>query len=328
MITFGVSNQLLLKLLNKTVILIALIFISGRALSQTTVYHEFPDSNAFWNVQYIASWGCGPPFFNSLYLDFTYLMDGDTVINGLTYQKLTTPFIQASCAFTPFFPTGYRGAVREDIAARKVYFVYPGTAIDSLLYDFSMEVGDTLRGILAHDIFQGSGNCYNDLSIHEIDSVLIGGSYRKRWLIDQSMPLLIEGIGSTTGFLEEICWVVIEESGFQLTCFVQNGVTLYPDGATNCAVITAVNDGPATGFSLTVAPHPLVSESVLSFPNAQGELFEFTLRDIAGRVIETLETHAEKLIIKKEKKTAGLYLFTLTNLQTGARANGKVLVEE
>ncbi len=47
--------------------------------------------------------------------------------------------------------------------------------------------------------------------IQEVDSVLIGGNYRKRWLLNPGYPILIEGIGAVSGFLEDVCSVVIEE---------------------------------------------------------------------------------------------------------------------
>ncbi len=89
-----------------------------------------------------------------------------------------------------------------------------------------------------------------------------------------------------------------------------------------------VNDLPETDFSFSVSPHPLVSRSVLAFENTQRESYRFTLTDITGRIIETTETHANRLIIERGNKTSGMYMFTLTRTETGRRVADKLVVTD
>ena len=96
--------------------------------------------------------------------------------------------------------------------------------IDTLLYDFNLKANDTLRGYLAgRDYWFGSR-----LVIIEVDSVLIGNQYRKRWKFSKgSSPTIsppgsiIEGIGNVNGLLEPIEG---GEMGGDLICFKQNGI--------------------------------------------------------------------------------------------------------
>ncbi|MCB0840113.1 MAG: hypothetical protein KDD99_25770 [Bacteroidetes bacterium] len=64
----------------------------------------------------------------------TYIVEGDSVINGVTYQILT-----GSVDGEPLWPPLF---LREDTTERKVFFLKNGT-YEFLLYDFSLVPGDT-----------------------------------------------------------------------------------------------------------------------------------------------------------------------------------------
>src|SRR2546423_12671923 len=122
-----------------TLLIAAMAFYTTTA--QTNVYHPFPDSNAIWNEGSVSNAGCGP--FTPLLEWYSYLLTGDTLIKGVQYHKLMTPFIASNCASN--MPTGYRGGIRQEIQNKKVFFVQPNDSVDYLLYDFNLQVGDTLR---------------------------------------------------------------------------------------------------------------------------------------------------------------------------------------
>jgi len=102
------------------------------------------------------------------------------------------------------------------------------------LYDFTVTVGDTLRGLYAN-----TGLCAeNVVTVVSIDSVEVGNNYRRRINIlnDQCFgPSIIEGIGSTTGLTS--CYIMNKSFGIILTCFTVNGELLYekPCGAPELA---------------------------------------------------------------------------------------------
>src|SRR5688572_26179253 len=133
----------------KRILLLLLIFYSTSSSAQTSVYHEFPDSNAVWNFHCV-QWMCMPvgPGPANVQFDYSITMIGDTTINGLIYHKLFTPFIQiinnTNCQM--WMGTGYKGALREDTALRKVYYVPQSDTAEQLLYDFNLQVGDTVQG--------------------------------------------------------------------------------------------------------------------------------------------------------------------------------------
>ncbi len=119
----------------KKLLIILPVFTVLFAGAQTSVYHPFPDSNAIWNIEFVMQ--CS---FSTDIKKYSILLDGDTLINGQLYHKLTTPFVQTYSSVSCFdIPAGYKGSVRQDTAAKKVFIVPPSTVDEMLLYDFNMQ---------------------------------------------------------------------------------------------------------------------------------------------------------------------------------------------
>ena len=98
-----------------------LLLLSLGARSQTSVYHPFPDSSALWNFD--------RDFFCQFFLQYEHYsiqITGDTTISNQTYHRLNTPSITTdnpNCI--GWGNIGYRGAIRQDTAMKKVYYVQP-----------------------------------------------------------------------------------------------------------------------------------------------------------------------------------------------------------
>src|SRR5947207_1265722 len=118
----------------KKYLLVLATIITLTAKSQTSVYHPFPDSSAIWNYHYVYS--CLN--FGIIDNNYSIIISGDTVINSQTYHQLNIFYVQdistGTCA--PGVPTGYKGAIRQDTANKKVFYVSPSTGMEELLYDF------------------------------------------------------------------------------------------------------------------------------------------------------------------------------------------------
>jgi hypothetical protein len=238
----------------KKLLSILLISFSLSANAQTSVYHQFPDSNAVWNVELDYYVFCTPFTYPSI-THYSYVIGGDTMIGSETYHQLFVPAYQTSYSGAPCYNDtvtagNYAGAFREDTAAKKVYYVYPFDNTEQLLYDFTLNVGDTVHGYLARDCSQMS----TDQSITDIDSVLIGADYRKRWSLG-NIFYIIEGIGSTKGLLEPIC-ELIDGPTYILDCFQQNDTVLYPTSSSNCDLVSYTGSLIQHDFSFSLFPNP------------------------------------------------------------------------
>ena len=127
----------------KKLILSIMVILTLSSMAQKSVYYPFPDSNAQWNM-HLSLQGIPGPAHEEFY---SIILTGDTLINGLTYHKLTIPYVESSGkSITTMISPGYKGAIRQDTLNRKTFIIPPATITEQLLYDFTMQIGDTVKG--------------------------------------------------------------------------------------------------------------------------------------------------------------------------------------
>ena len=301
MLTFRVQFHRMRKIL-----LLVLLFISpllrrgagGEAFAQTNVYHPFPDSNAHWNIWFNAN--C---FSNGMANEeYSIVISGDTIINSLTYHKLSVPDVvsYSTGTCTGWQTAGYKGAIRQEISNRKVYII-PPVGTEQLLYDFTLQVGDTVKGYIA------PANPPPD-KIQKIDSILIGNSYRKRWIANSFFNFpLIEGVGFMYGLVQRSPGNIIDETSFEVTCFKQNGNTLYANASTTCALLlTGIEKNSEKEFSFSVSPNP----STGIFTLTSSEQFQFSVLDIFGREVYQSPNHpiTQSTTVDLSSQAKGIYI--------------------
>lgn len=312
----------------KKFLLLIFIFISFTSRSQTSIYHPFPDSNAVWNFQaFAALLPCTPFGGGSIEHRYSYTIDGDTSINSMMYHKLITPYVHThtDSFCLPFKFPGYKGAFRQDTAARKVYFVPDTAQSEYLLYDFTMEVGDTIKGFLAE---VWSGSLMHD-TVSTIDSVLVGNDYRKRWKINECYSIyMVEGIGSLFGLLEPTGFGCITDlPWYVLNCFTQDGQTLYPDTTTFCPLLTGLNAPELNEDKLTFPPNPFSSKTVVKIDPVFMHA-DFVILNIEGKIVRRGRVNNQKeLVITADDLKNGVYLLQLTN-GNGVTVSGKFIVDK
>lgn len=122
--------------------------------AQTSVYHPFPDSNAVWNIE--SSFQCWTGIPATVYTYYSLTFGQDTIINSQVYHTLTVPFLltdSTGCSSAGVTLDVYKGAIRQDTSLKKVFIVPPFNSTEQLLYDFTMQVGDTVKGYLENSAF-------------------------------------------------------------------------------------------------------------------------------------------------------------------------------
>lgn len=259
----------------KKLLIIILALAAQLTNAQTTFYHKFPDSAAIWNYHF---YGC-IYFGNTVIENYSIILTGDTIINNLNYNKLNINFIQANYPNSCGATIGYKGAIRQDTLAKKVYIVPPAQTSEQLFYDFTLQVGDTVKGYIAKH-----SDWYTELVI-SIDSVLIGNSFRKRWNIDTCYNIsIIEGIGSTYGLIESGTPCNTDVYQYSLNCFSQNGSSLYPTTTSSCELITSFGSADKNSNKILIFPNP----STGSFTIDLDPLLNFRavlLTDLLGNIL-------------------------------------------
>lgn len=279
-------------------------------------YVPFPTTNAVWNDAY----GFNGGSFSYLGSKYDFI-DGDTVINNLQYHKV---YSQAGTYYSPWllgsFPppavflvstfTGigtYNGAIRED--SNKHIYYFPTSqnppAHEYLLYDFNLQVGDTLSDTL-YNVQQGSSYV-----VDSIDSIFDGFIYRKRYYLN-TQANLIEGIGSSRGLTQGLD--PFFEDWATLLCF-SDTISKYTDPLFNLCSLLSINDNNATIKNLiTIFPNPtsgflnLKLEDVNSFP------LELMMMDMQGKLIlQKSITYNDDLSFDMKAFSKGEYFIAVRN---------------
>ena len=280
-------------------------------------YTPFPGANTMWTEAFRYS------DFYPYSFHFYKLGNQDTVINGTPYHKLykadDTSFANAVLA----------GGLRDDTAARKVYFYNQSNEI--LLYDFSVQAGDTIHG----NANNYHNNWRNDLIVHSVDSLFFNGSYHRRINLRMAFSLnndilpaaWVEGMGNQVrGIVFPSGTLPNNGQWNELICMYQGSQPIYHNMTdwnkfdtgslifNDCPFSSGVGIRSETLASLRVQlyPNPVTGTSTLTLPT--GHHFDWcSIYDAAGRKVAfyNVEGH-EQIRIEQTNFTPGIYMYSLT----------------
>lgn len=313
-----------LSLLSKKKFIVLLFFslFFKNGFAQTP--YPFPDDSAFWRVDY---WEA-PPFqctgFTATIASYQYTYNGDTLINGFNYKKILKSgnIFFPSCY--PGSPLGYQGAIRDDSIAKMVYLVLPGNSTDTVLYDYNLSIGDTVRSYLKQL------TPLIEYIVTAIDSQMIGGDYRKKWILTPSCPsclnaYYIEGVGNLYGLLDSYYQ---NESGSLLLCFSVNSQPLYYD-AGNPNSCTIVKVGYQDKFSnALLSPNPVCCHSFkLTNLPINNNIERISITDITGRKHDLIWKYEipTEIIANYENLTDGIYSVDIITME-GQKSNKLLII--
>lgn len=226
---------------------------------------SFPDSNVVFVNSFYQELPFGQIGWPYQLMEVTnFCVDGsDTLIANDTFKKVIKCPEQV-----------YHGAYRSE--NRKVYFVPKDSTNQFLLYDFSVEVGDTIPQVY-FEYFYGDGMFLTDYVIYHIDTIFVNGNPHKR--INDNW---VEGIGNLQGFLLEP-FFNISQYRVELTCMsIENTVYFPMQDVTPCPLDLAVSDVilPKIAISPNPTSDKLIIEGIndaaeINVINAQGKTVDF-----------------------------------------------------
>jgi hypothetical protein len=274
---------------------------------QTNVYHTFPDS-AIWRVDvsiYMpGNGGC------QAYYYFQYYSSGDTLINSYNYKKIYKSFVYLTSTgpnspcdpVPPWGYSGYVGALRDDSISKKAFFVFQNESNDSLLYDYNLNVGDTIKGCIS----------INDVIVTSVDSIIIGSHERKKWNYS-STGFIIQGIGTDAGLID-----IINTGGgtfSSLICVKDSSSTIFTSGhysEMGCNLIYEELNEINSVNNVNCYPNPFYTETSLQtnklFKNAT-----LTIYNSYGQMVKQIDNLAgQTIIFQRDNLPSGLYFFRLT----------------
>lgn len=254
---------------------------------------------------------------------------GDTMINETTYKKLFYhSYIEE---FTPD-SLQYIAAMREDSLNEKVYFIWKNHEDEVLLYDFSLEVGNTFE---VNSPFLGLGeptyieDYFNQriLEVAQISETVIGGEARKtihltRYEDPSFGEYWIEGIGSSVGLIYAGYFSdpIMDAPYPFLLCVHEDSILMYQEDdpwglyMNTCYAepTTNVDEIEVKSYGFNVWP-TFFKEQIFLQSNSQA--FKVSVYDLTGRMIyqyHSLESLTE-LTIPTIHWESGLYVIKMSN---------------
>lgn len=267
------------------------IFLSFLTFSQD--YFPFPDSNAIWNSKYGGFYGSPKERFG---------LTGDTIFNNLDYKKVYRIVDDSTLNFENMT---YFAAIREN-DTKQVFVKLTDFDDEILIYDFSLEVGDTMfsnspSGYLNYD------NCI----ITGIDTIEIeNNQLRRRFKINYTKDFWVEGIGSLGGLFNPIMDYIIG-SHCELTCLKHNETAIYVNNPECekcfCTLLTSVEKLEKGKDFISIYPNPTTNDLTIDIKNEKG-IASIKLFNSYGKQLENRELNSFPAKLNIDYLPKGVYI--------------------
>ena len=290
-----------MKLLLYKLLLLS-ISTTGASMLGFAQGNEYFNNNSYWQVNSI----CAVPYPCLQNETFNYYIDGDTVMNNITYKKV----MKQGAGYFSWMgnpPAGCSGTysyidtipwcyVRS--FGKQMFIWMPSDTSEQLLFDFNLNVGDTLP--LSYTTWT------TDIYVTAIDSFITGTGYRKRFTLAGNTwsTHILEGVGSDKGLIEPIS--IPFECGYNLLCYGTNDTAWYPVQGPTCDLQTNSNTNHSES-EIQVYPNPAGDQ--INMTQVKGnQSLTFVIYDQLGKVIYTGQINSGNYTIPCSTWDNGMYI--------------------
>jgi len=277
----------------KTFILLATCCLFTVYHVKAQAYIPFVKEGKMWTEK-------SSPSIEPMYSIETWEMQGDTTINGKLYKKVIASITYENCF------------IYEDTTLKKVYCRQSGNGSEFLLYNFNLQIGDTLAG----------SDCL--MVVNKTVEYFAGKNRIKISLNDYTgdPQIWYEGIGSLTqGVFLHKCMT----GGYEwLLCYFENDTLIYHNSSVNdsCFTLTNIQE---------LQPKKLINsyffDNVLYVKSTTSLAYTLTLYDIFGRKVK--ETNATgNLELNLSILPKSLYIYRIESNALQIRYNSKLMLNQ
>lgn len=230
----------------RTVILLWLILSAVSSLQSQSAGDI--DTLSQWRVNQRIDF---PPW-GSAYYCYKHYISGTITIDSIEYYEVyRSGYSYSNPANPSYFSHKYSGALREH---ENKWYKLEYNNDDVLLYDFTMNVGDTVDPATYGSL----------IIVLDIDTIIVGGEPKKRFLFNggwSTGEYIIEDIGATTGLFEPL---IFFESESHLHCYAIDFVPLWINpNHPYCDLSVSISE-PNKPKSISIYPNPSHSEVHIS----------------------------------------------------------------
>ena len=208
-------------------------FSTLQANSQSTTDNAIVNENCFWNTLYIHV--DDQTGVHTLQHTKKIYIKGDSILNDQTYKKVFKCINNDESCQHPVFD----GLIREENL--KTYYILPEETIEYLLYDFSLQLNDTIE---LEEPSSMSLGIKIPLRVYDIDSVNINGELKKRIKLthpdsETIRDIWVENLGSLSDFYT--IYMKYTGPGKVLSCYYQENELVYKNPKYPCYHTTSIS---------------------------------------------------------------------------------------
>lgn len=288
----------------------------------------FPDSNAIWNT-------IGKNNLLNANWHFRYGIIGDTLMSTTKDSFVYHQIYQLDDTTLTMSHSTYFGAIRTT-ADKKVFVKLPDLP-ESLLYDYSLVVGDTAWFTVGGGVCEDQPEFWEESHykvVSLIDSVvLLNNETRNRWHF-QDGDTWIEGLGSVEWFgLFNPLITSYSYCGdsYSFACFKEDDRALYidqPDCETCfCDMLLSVDEPSYHTSFLSIFPNPVKDRVHLSINNQEVNNGQYQVFNAHGQLVFESEYRNNQITtIDTKNWKSGLYIVLVRSTQ-GLIDKGTFVVE-
>lgn len=293
--------------MNKIIFLGLLLLSILNSYSQ--VYNKLLGNNTEWHYLVETLF---PPITNTIYVN------GDSIISGYSYQKV--------------YHNNELMLMYEDTLSQKVYWysrtdsfspIHPymgcfsGTPYGELLYDFSLQLGDST--CVTHLNQQPISKWYKVDSLSYIQTL---NGQRKRLLLKSVLPPYrwiewIEGVGNIENLLNYKLYElsgIYDAPNYTLTCIYRNNSQIYQNPQySNCENAVSIFGEPVNYKKIDIYPNPIENELFISSSEINLKNITLKMYNSVGVEIENYLSYKDSkvLMINTSLMQAGMYYYSI-----------------
>ncbi len=271
----------------------------------------FPTDSAYWKTDYSNVICLDSIGVNASCWEKQYFLQNDTLIQNIKYNKLFCNGRTRNLDGTwSYFDEGFIGAIRYENEAKKVYYRPYQSSEEYLLYDFDLNVGDTLPASYVYN-----PEFTEIITIDFIDTIIIAGDSIQRFHMDKAGfggEYIISGIGSSLGLLEEI--TPYFEHSYTLLCFENyESLLTYPEFG-NCTLISKIHDNTyEKDINITISPNPTNGLTMLKINQINNWQCQIHITDLLGQTIYKQNSNESTIELNFDNYQPGIYILTVIN---------------
>jgi hypothetical protein len=285
------------------ILLSIIIFIGSTFHSLSQNYIKLINDSIYWDIAYAESTYICPGFSDDTPRRFYF--NGDTVIdNGLVYHQMKYnqfieldgegpycgPFAIDTVSFLANWAT-----IREDTLNQKVYRYNSWNDTEDLIFDFSLNQGDTFQ-------IEGFGDIIADTVYQYITDDGIARKYIE-FTGDCYEGYMLEGIGGPQGPFNDPIWPCLwDYGGYQYCIESKNGVGILFGPCDDFITGIDTHSGRINNFE--VYPNPFTDFIRIDCNN---EIRFISLINLSGLIIESRMIDSKTIFFETSRLKSGMY---------------------